>query len=44
VCGTLSPAAEEGLRALSCEQLEKLAEALLDFRSPTDLEAWFKEH
>jgi uncharacterized protein DUF4351 len=40
--GNLSPAVDERLRALSSEQLELLAEALLDFHAPTDLEAWLR--
>ncbi|MCX5969521.1 MAG: DUF2887 domain-containing protein [Cyanobacteria bacterium] len=39
-CGQLSPKQEACLRALPLEQLETLAEALLDFEGPSDLEAW----
>jgi hypothetical protein len=39
-CGQLSPKQEACLRALRLEQLETLAEALLDFEGPSDLEAW----
>ena len=38
--GELTPSMEERIRALSITQLEDLAEALLDFSSPTDLTAW----
>jgi hypothetical protein len=31
-------------QALPLEQLEHLAEALLDFSGPTDLAAWLEEH
>jgi predicted transposase YdaD len=39
-CGAISPEQEAGIRALSLERLEALAEALLDFESPADLAAW----
>ena len=39
-CGLLDPDHEAGIRALSLERLEALAEALLDFKSPADLVAW----
>ena len=32
------------MQALPLEQLEVLAEALLDFGGPADLAAWFAEH
>jgi len=32
------------IQALPLEQLELLAEALLDFSGPTDLAAWLEEH
>ncbi|MFW6731666.1 MAG: DUF4351 domain-containing protein [Synechococcus sp.] len=32
------------IQALPLEQLEALAEALLDFTGPTDLLAWLAEH
>ena len=32
------------IQALPLEQLEHLAEALLDFSGPTDLAAWLEEH
>ena len=42
--GSLSATTEQALRALSSEQLESLAEALLDFNSLADLETWLKSH
>jgi hypothetical protein len=39
-CGGLTPSQEARIRALPLPQLEALAEALLDFRGPADLEAW----
>ena len=39
-CGALPAEVEARLRKLSLEQLESLAEALLDFRSLTDLTDW----
>ena len=39
-CGPLPAEVEARLRELSLEQLESLAEALLDFRSLTDLTDW----
>ncbi len=41
--GGLSLAVEQRLRALSSQQLELLAEALMDFRSVADLEAWLRD-
>ena len=41
-CGPLPAEAEARLRELSVEQLETLAEALLDFRSLTDLTDWLR--
>jgi hypothetical protein len=32
------------LSSLSLEQLEQLAEDLLDFSVPGDLQAWFDDH
>ncbi|MBL8794974.1 MAG: DUF4351 domain-containing protein [Planctomycetia bacterium] len=40
--GGLEPAAEARVAALSLARLEALSEALLDFTSPADLEAWLK--
>lgn len=39
-CGTLSDATTNRIEALPLEQLEALAEALLDFSGPADLAAW----
>lgn len=39
-CGELSTAQEERIRALPLQRLEALAESLLDFRSPSDLNTW----
>jgi predicted transposase YdaD len=39
-CGTLSTATTARIQALTLEQLEALAEALLDFQGPDDLAAW----
>ena len=36
--------AEAGLRGLSPEQLEELAEALLDFTAWNDLASWLRAH
>jgi hypothetical protein len=38
-CGNLRPELEHRIRGLPLEQLEALAEALLDFRGPADLAA-----
>ena len=43
-CGPLSEATTAEIQALPLEQLESLAEALLDFSGPTDLTAWLEEH
>jgi len=39
-CGQLSHEQELSVRALPLEQLEALAEALLDFDGPEALDAW----
>ncbi|MFM7547396.1 MAG: DUF4351 domain-containing protein, partial [Cyanobacteriota bacterium] len=39
-CGKLGPAQESRIRSLPLVQLEALAEALLDFEGPEDLERW----
>jgi predicted transposase YdaD len=39
-CGSLPSQAQDRIRTLSVEQLEKLGEALLDFRSVSDLDQW----
>ena len=43
-CGPLSDATTAEIQALPLEQLEALAEALLDFSGPADLAAWLAEH
>ena len=43
-CGPLSEATTDRIQALPLEQLELLAEALLDFSGPADLAAWLEEH
>ena len=43
-CGPLSGATTARIQALPLEQLELLAEALLDFSGPTDLTAWLEDH
>ena len=43
-CGPLSEATTAEIQALPLEQLEALAEALLDFGGPADLAAWLAEH
>jgi predicted transposase YdaD len=43
-CGPLSDATTARIQALPLQQLEALAEALLDFSGPTDLAAWLAEH
>ncbi|MCP9941502.1 DUF4351 domain-containing protein [Cyanobium sp. ATX 6E8] len=39
-CGPLSETTTAQIQALPLEQLEALADALLDFQGPTDLSAW----
>ena len=43
-CGPLSDATTARIQALPLQQLESLAEALLDFSGPTDLAAWLNGH
>jgi predicted transposase YdaD len=43
-CGPLSETTTAEIQALPLEQLEALAEALLDFSGPADLTAWLEEH
>ena len=43
-CGPLSDATTAEIQDLPLEQLEALAEALLDFTEPADLAAWLEEH
>jgi hypothetical protein len=42
-CGPLSEATTARIQALPLEQLELLADALLDFSGPTDLAAWLEK-
>jgi predicted transposase YdaD len=43
-CGALSGQQQEQVAGLPLEQLEALAEALLDFRGPDDLARWLTAH
>ena len=43
-CGPLSEATTARIQSLPLEQLESLAEALLDFQGPNDLTAWLASH
>jgi hypothetical protein len=43
-CGCLSRSMQSKLQKLSSDQLEKLADALLDFKSSEDLETWLFRH
>jgi len=43
-CGPLNEATTACIDGLPLEQLEPLAEALLDFSGPADLAAWLEEH
>ena len=43
-CGPLSEATTARIQGLPLEQLEALAEALLDFSGPADLTAWLADH
>ena len=43
-CGPLSEATTARIQSLPLEQLEDLAEALLDFTGPDDLAAWLSVH
>jgi predicted transposase YdaD len=43
-CGPLSEATSACIQALPLEQLEALAEALLDFSGSADLAAWLEKH
>nr|WP_238717899.1 DUF4351 domain-containing protein [Petrachloros mirabilis] len=40
--GTVSPAMQAQVQALSLPDLESLGEALLDFSQPADLQDWFR--
>lgn len=43
-CGPLSEATTARIQSLPLDQLEALAEALLDFQGPNDLTAWLTSH
>ncbi|MFO7628840.1 MAG: DUF4351 domain-containing protein, partial [Prochlorococcaceae cyanobacterium] len=43
-CGPLSEDTTAGIQALPLQQLEALAEALLDFSGPADLTSWLAAH
>ena len=43
-CGALPKKIKSRLQTLSCDQLEKLADALLDFNSPEDVESWLYQN
>jgi hypothetical protein len=41
-CGVLAPEVKERIAGLSLVQMEALAEALLEFTGPADLEQWVR--
>jgi len=43
-CGPLNPETTARIQALPLEQLEALAQALLDFQGPAELAAWLEAH
>lgn len=43
-CGPLTDATTAQIQALPIDQLEALADALLDFQGPADLAAWLAAH
>jgi hypothetical protein len=43
-CGPLSGGTTARIQALPLQQLESLAEALLDFTGPADLASWLAAH
>ena len=43
-CGSLDEGSRARLSSFTLQQLEQLAEDLLDFTEPGDLQAWFDEH
>ena len=43
-CRPLTPATTNRIQALPLEQLEALADALLDFSGPQDLATWLEAH
>jgi hypothetical protein len=42
--GELSPETRSQIQSLSLPQLEALADALLDFSQPSDLQDWLRSH
>ncbi len=42
--GALSAAQDKAIRKLSAEKIEALGEALLEFRSSTDLARWLRQN
>jgi hypothetical protein len=42
--GTVSPRQQQAIRKLPLARIEALGEALLDFRTATDLRDWLKSH
>lgn len=42
--GEVEDAAQARIRSLSMETLKELGEALIDFKSPEDLNAWLQDH
>ena len=43
-CGSIGADTTARIQALPLEQLEALAEAVLDFKGPADLDAWLAAH
>jgi predicted transposase YdaD len=43
-CGNLSPEQQARLQGLPLGELEALADALLDFQAPEDINAWLSRH
>jgi len=43
-CGSLNPSQQARIQALPLSALEALADALLDFQGPEDLQAWLSGH
>jgi hypothetical protein len=43
-CGSLNPSQQARIEALPLSALEALADALLDFQGPEDLQAWLSGH
>jgi hypothetical protein len=40
--GTIQPETENCIRQLGLQKLEELGDAVLDFKSPSDLTAWLQ--